>query len=197
MIQTALHLRLQKCSKDQLSLFMLVLIQRMSPNFVMFCQQINDESRQKSFNNILNIAWEYMIVSNAKINFDRQLDKLEVIIPEIDDDSPYLIYAAIDACKALSLLIHAILDDDFSEAAIRISQLSLQTIMDVESDKNGTLSSDNDSKSMPEIEEELDIQWDIYRLIKNQSTLDNLFVTELRMEIKEIKISNIGVFLSN
>ena len=48
-------------------------------------------------------------------------------------------------------------------------------------------------KSREEIEEELDLQWQIYRLLKDCEKRDVDLILSLRNEIKQEGISNIGI----
>lgn len=197
MIQNPIHLRLTKLSNQQLTLFMVCLCERMYPNFAFYCQQ-TASTNHKIYKNILDLVWETLLVNNTKINFDSQLEKLEPIIPIITDDSSYSIYPAIDACQALSELMHAFLSGDFIEYAVSISQLSLKTIAELEMNKIDTQLSTNEIKNLPAILDELDIQWEIFRIIKKDEINNNLtLIKGLKQDLREEPISNIGVFLSD
>lgn len=195
MVKNPIHLRLEKLTSWQLRLFMLVLCERMAINYAYFCRQSN-LSFESSFFNILNLGWESLTVKKAKINFDSQLDKLEALIPEINKESDYLIYLAIDAAEALGEFVHAQLEGDDLYHAIRISQLSVQTIVDLESEQKGELLTDEEMKQNEAIIAEWDIQWEIFRIILEQPELNIEFIKTLRTEIKEVNQSNIGLFLS-
>lgn len=197
MIKNPIHLRLKKLSHRQLLLFMLCLCERMYPNFAFYCQQV-DNSDHKTYKNMLNLIWELLIVKNAHIDFDKQLEKLEWLIPVVDEQSPYSIYPAIDACQALSELMHAYLSNEYVEYAISISQLSLKTIAELEQMQTNTTLSEEQLKTIPPILDELDIQWEIYRLIKKDQIDTKLDALKtLKNEFREEQISNIGVFLSD
>ena len=53
--------------------------------------------------------------------------------------------------------------------------------------------SESELKSREEIEEELDLQWQIYRLLKDCEKRDVDLILSLREEIKQEGISNIGI----
>lgn len=196
MVKNPIHLRLQKLAPWQLNLFMLLLCERMVINYDYFCQK-QDLKPDYSLSNMVHLGFESLMVKKAKINFDSQLDKLEKIIPEIDDQSDYLIYPAIDAIEAVSAFLHAQLAGDELEYAIKVSQLSLKTIIDLESEKQGALLNDKQMKENEVVIDELDIQWELYRVIQAQTALDPFFVKALWTELKEINQSNIGLFLAN
>ncbi|MBF1230668.1 MAG: DUF416 family protein, partial [Haemophilus parainfluenzae] len=53
--------------------------------------------------------------------------------------------------------------------------------------------SETELKAREEIEEELDLQWQIYRLLKDCEKRDVDLILSLRNEIKQEGISNIGI----
>ena len=94
--------------------------------------------------------------------------------------------------------MHANLSGDFIEFAVSISQLSLKTIAELEMNQTNQQLSIDEIKTLPAILDELDIQWEIYRLIKNDEINNGLaFIKGLKQDLREDQISNIGVFLSN
>ena len=52
---------------------------------------------------------------------------------------------------------------------------------------------DEEQEAAEEIEEELDLQWQIYRLLKDCEKRDIDLILSLRNEIKQEGISNIGI----
>ena len=62
----------------------------------------------------------------------------------------------------------------------------------IETQENRDLS-ESELKSLEEIEEELDLQWQIYRLLKDCEKRDVDLILSLREEIKKEGISNIGI----
>lgn len=203
MIKNPIHLRLAHLLDWQLKLFMVCLCTRMYPNYAFFCRQLgSDDFNEQNYKKILDLIWESLLVKGAKIDFDRQLEKLEGIIPEVNDESPYSIYPAVDACQALSEVIHAYLSGDVLEHAVKVSEISLSTIADLEMTEHPEIQSIEQLKTLPSIVDELDLQWEIYRLLKaekdqNENAYPIELIQGLRSELKEINTSNIGVFLSN
>lgn len=197
MIKNPIHLRLEKFADWQLKLFMVCLCERMYPNFSLYCQQ-TESSDNKIYKSILELNWESLLVKKAKINFDSQLEKLEAIIPSVDEQSPYIVYPAIDACEALSELLHSYLSgEELAEHAVAVSQISLKTIIELENAKSDNELSEEDIKTNQAVLDELNFQWEIYRLLKNEEQLNLSLVKGLKSDLQEEPISNIGVFLSN
>ncbi|MBF1220633.1 MAG: DUF416 family protein, partial [Haemophilus parainfluenzae] len=62
----------------------------------------------------------------------------------------------------------------------------------LETQENRDLS-ETELKAREEIEEELDLQWQIYRLLKDCEKRDVDLILSLRNEIKQEGISNIGI----
>ena len=106
MLQNPIHLRLEKLESWQHVTFMACLCERMYPNYAMFCKQTEFGDGQ-IYRRILDLVWEVLTVKDAKINFDSQLEKFEEAIPSADDYDLYGVYPAIDACVALSEVMHS------------------------------------------------------------------------------------------
>ena len=74
------------------------------------------------YRRILDLIWETLTVKDAKVNFDSQLEKFEEAIPSADDFDLYGVYPAIDACVALSELVHSRLSGETLEHAVEVSK---------------------------------------------------------------------------
>lgn len=196
MIKNPIHLRLEKTAAWQQKAFMACLCERMYPNYVLFCQQTNF-AEPKKFKQILDLVWESLIVKEAKINFDLQLEKLEEQIPSLEDFDYYSVYSAVDACKALSEILHAYLSGETLESAIEVSKISLNTVAGVEMTEQNRQMTEDELKLLPAIIDELDIQWEIFRLLRDATELDIELIKGLKEDIREAKVSNVGVFLSD
>lgn len=117
MLQNPIHLRLERLESWQHVTFMACLCERMYPNYAMFCKQTEFGDGQ-IYRRILDLIWETLTVKDAKVNFDSQLEKFEEAIPAADDYDLYGVYPAIDACVALSELMHSRLSGETLEHAI-------------------------------------------------------------------------------
>lgn len=193
MLRNPIQIRLEKFEPWQQITFMACLCERMYPNYVMFCQQ-TEYAEARIYRNILDAVWEVLTVKTAKINFERQLEKLEELIPSQEEFDLYLVYPAIDACEALSTLIHALLDRDLLPKAVQdISQISVTTVAQLEEARNEIEVTDANQKEIEAVCEEWDVQWAIYRPLKDAETRDIELIRDLRDELKESGISNIGI----
>jgi len=192
MIRNPIHKRLEKFESWQHHTFMACLCERMYPNYYMFCQQ-TEHYDASVYRRILDLLWESLIVKGAKINFDTQLEKLEEIIPDPELFDIYAVYPAIDACVALSELIHAHLSGETLEHVVKVSEISIGTVAMFEMTNAGREMSDDELKNLPAILDELDVQWEIYRLLLACADRDIELIKGLRAELKEQKTSNICI----
>ncbi|MGF1762575.1 YjaG family protein [Aliivibrio kagoshimensis] len=195
-LQNPLQVRLEKFEPWQQITFMACLCERMYPNYALFCEE-TEFSEHQTYRVILDSIWEILIVKGAKINFERQLEKLEALIPTADDESIYLTYPAIDACFSLSTMLHGLLDrDELQSAMFEISQKSVSTVVQlIEAQSGEVINNDNQKESEP-VCEEWDVQWAIFRALKECEARNVELIKSLRTEIRDDLVSNIGVELN-
>lgn len=192
-MRNPIHKRLENLESWQHLTFMAALCERMAPNFNLFCQMNNLEMEVKVYQNILNLVWEYLTVKDAKINFESQLEKLEEIIPDVNDYNSFGVIPALDACQSLSEILHGIIAGETLERAVEISQISLSTITSLLETETGRDWTEHELKESEDIQGELDIQWQVYRLLKECEKRDIALILGLKNEIRAEGISNIGI----
>lgn len=194
MLRNPIHLRLEKLESWQHVIFMACLCERMYPNYYEFCRQ-TEFGDEQLYCRILDLVWEVLVVKEAKVNFDSQLEKWEDAIPSADDYDLYGVYPAIDACIALGELIHSQLSGATLEHAIAISETSIRTVAMLEMTQAGREMTDEELYTLPAIEEEWDIQWEIFRLLAACEESDLEFIKGLRADLREAGSSSIGINL--
>lgn len=192
-MRNPIHKRLENLESWQHLTFMAALCERMAPNFNLFCQMNNLEMEVKVYQNILNLVWEYLTVKDAKINFENQLEKLETIIPDVNDYESFGVVPALDACQALAEILHAIIAGETLERAVEMSLISLGTVTSLLETETGRDWSDSELKESEDIQAELDVQWQVYRLLKECEKRDIELILDLKNEIRAEGISNIGI----
>ncbi|BBV06890.1 hypothetical protein BML2537_03840 [Providencia stuartii] len=192
MLRNPIHLRLEKLESWQHVTFMACLCERMYPNYQMFCQQ-SEFTDAKVYRSILDLVWETLVVKDSKINFDNQLEKLEEIIQSADDFDFYGVYPAIDACIALGEVVHAKLSGETLSHAIAVSETSIRTVAMLEMTQAGREMSEEELKELSSIEEEWDIQWEIFRLLAACEERDLELIKGLKSDLREAGVSNIGI----
>lgn len=162
-MRNPIHKRLENLESWQHLTFMAALCERMAPNFKLFCQMNELSAETKTYQNILNLVWEYLTVKDVKINFENQLEKLETIIPDVNDYDSFGVVPALDACQALAEILHAIIAGETLEKAVEISLISLGTIRVLLETETGRDWSESKLKENEDIQTELDVQWQVYR----------------------------------
>lgn len=195
MLRNPIHLRLEKLESWQHLTFMASLCERMYPNYQMFCLE-SGFGEPQIYRKILDLVWETLVIKDAKVNFDSQLEKLEEAIPSSDDYDMYGVYPAIDACIALGELIHSRLSGETLSHAIAISETSIRTVAMLEMTQAGKEMTDEELKVIPAVEEEWDIQWEIFRLLADCEERDLELIKGLRSDLREAAVSNIGINLA-
>ncbi len=195
MLQNPIQVRLEKFEPWQQITFMACLCERMYPNYAMFCDN-TEFAQARVYRDILDSVWEQLTVKTAKVNFEHQLEKLEEIIPDSEEYDVYAVYPAIDACVALSTLLHGLLDRDYLfENMLEISQISVMTVAQLEEAQTGEEITNENQKQNEAVCEEWDVQWAIYRPLREAEKRDIDLIKDLRQELREEATSNIGVTL--
>ncbi|WP_118775447.1 YjaG family protein [Haemophilus haemolyticus] len=192
-MRNPIHKRLENLESWQHLTFMAALCERMAPNFKLFCQMNELSVEAKTYQNILNLVWEYLTVKDAKINFENQLEKLETIIPDVNDYESFGVVPALDACQALAEILHAIIAGETLERAVEMSLISLGTVTSLLETETGRDWSESELKESKDIQTELDVQWQVYRLLKECEKRDIELILDLKNEIRAEGISNIGI----
>ena len=192
-MRNPIHKRLENLESWQHLTFMAALCERMAPNFKLFCQMNELSVEAKTYQNILNLVWEYLTIKDVKINFENQLEKLESIIPDVNDYDSFGVVPALDACQALAEILHAIIAGETLEKAVEISLISLGTIRALLETETGRDWSESKLKENEDIQTELDVQWQVYRLLKECEKRDIELILALKNEIRTEGISNIGI----
>ena len=195
MLQNPLQIRLEKFEPWQQITFMASLCERMYPNYAAFCQN-TEFAESRVYKDILDSVWEMLTVKSAKVNFERQLEKLEELIPSTDEFDFYGVYPAVDACIALSTLLHGLLDrDTLFESMLKVSEQSVNTVAQLEEAQTGEEITNENQKENEAVCAEWDVQWAIFRPLKDAQERDIELIKDLRFELREDGISNIGVSL--
>ena len=192
-MRNPIHKRLENLESWQHLTFMATLCERMAPNFKLFCQMNELSAEAKTYQNILNLVWEYLTVKDAKINFENQLEKLETIIPDVNDYESFGVVPALDACQALAEILHSIIAGETLERAVEMSLISLGTVTSLLETETRRHWSDSELKESEDIQAELDVQWQVYRLLKECEKRDIELILDLKNEIRAEGISNIGI----
>ena len=167
--------------------FAATLVERMYPNYALFCQACDYEGEQQ-FRKTLNSIWEWLAVPKAKINSAVHLEKIELATPDSADFDNFGVYPAIDAAISLSSILLLMMGED-EQGAVVVSKLSQGS---VEAFLDATQEQQEDIKQHPLMQWEIAFQQDLLALIGSTKTNADT-VKALKKMATEEGISNIGI----
>ncbi|MWJ60249.1 DUF416 family protein, partial [Burkholderia pseudomallei] len=81
------------------------------------------------------------------------------------------------------------------EHTIEVSKTSITTVAMLEMTQAGREMTDEELKANPAVEQEWDIQWEIFRLLADCEERDIELIKGLRADLREAGESNIGILL--
>ncbi|WP_111414486.1 YjaG family protein [Billgrantia lactosivorans] len=115
------HERLQALSPDRQQAFMAALCERLLPNYALYAQ-MTGSGNPAGLRAILDLVWEQLSVREARIDFERQAEKLAELEPPADDDS-FGARRAVEVVVALSSLLDT-LRGGSPDAVLEVSRIS-------------------------------------------------------------------------
>lgn len=113
--------RLQGLEPRRQQAFMAALCERLLPNYALYAQTAG-QGNPAGLRAILDLVWERLAIAGAKIDFERQAEKLAELAPPEDDDS-FGARRATEAVAALSALLDT-LQGEATEAVLEVSRAS-------------------------------------------------------------------------
>jgi uncharacterized protein len=174
----------------QRSLFALALAQRMSTNYILYCESIGHGEWAHEFKRILHEMWIYHTDKFNHIDLESLLIELEKRIPNPLPEGPYGAYPALDACVALSCSINAIISNvgDEAEVASNASVCTVAKFLEIQNDAEY----DNDElREFDLINTEIEFQVELMQSVRKQRSEE--LVSEIKDGIIELGCSNIGI----
>ncbi|TFH84966.1 DUF416 family protein [Billgrantia azerbaijanica] len=115
------HQRLLTLSPRRQQAFMAALVERLLPNYALYADTAG-HGDPHALRVILDLVWEQLAVKGARIDFERQAEKLAGLEPPGDDDS-FGARRALEAVVALSALLDT-LRGEAPEAVLEVSRAS-------------------------------------------------------------------------
>lgn len=113
--------RLQALEPRRQQAFMAALCERLLPNYALYAQTAG-QGNPAGLRAILDLVWERLAIAGAKIDFERQAEKLAELAPPEGDDS-FGARRATEAVAALSALLDT-LQGEAPEAVLEVSRAS-------------------------------------------------------------------------
>ncbi|OLO06787.1 hypothetical protein BTW08_15755 [Salinicola sp. MH3R3-1] len=113
--------RLRQLDARRQIAFMAALSERLVPNYALYAG-MSGQGNPSVVNNVLDLVWERLKVPSAKIDFDKQAEKLAEVEPPEADDS-FGARRATETVMALTTLLDT-LRGEAPEAALEVSRVS-------------------------------------------------------------------------
>ncbi|KPZ72045.1 hypothetical protein AN944_01295 [Shewanella sp. P1-14-1] len=191
--------RLKALSLPQKQLFATALCQRMLPNYQLF-SEVCEFGEPKTLSTVLELLWQSQYDKKLKFNYDIHLQRLEDNTPEPSNFEAYGVYPAMDAAVALTTLLGGI-QGKIEEDITNISKLSSSTVANyIEAISVDELQDELNEEVVekfvfahPVMQEEKELQGMLLDIIEANPKLSAEFVKELRKEIVDAGVSNIGI----
>jgi uncharacterized protein YjaG (DUF416 family) len=170
--------------------FSATLLERMLPNYVLFCEA-TEFADPAQYRNSLNAIWEWLAVPKAKINFAVQLEKIEELVPDASDFDNYGVYPAIDVAMSMSATILLIQGEDPQGAVVvsKLSQGGVEAFIEASAEQTIT---DLDIKQHPLMQWEISLQQELLVLIEKEPK-NGQTCKLLKAFARQEGMSNIGI----
>ena len=173
--------------------FAATLLERMLPNYTLFCE-VTDFADPSLYRNSLDSIWDWLSSPKAKINFAAQLEKIETAVPDAANFDNYGVYPALDVAMSMTAIILLIQGEDPQGAVVvsKLSQGGVEAFIEATAESE---ISEADIKAHPLMQWEIEMQKELLVLIKkhpHNATTCKL----LRAFATEPGISNIGIEIS-
>nr|WP_297350014.1 YjaG family protein [uncultured Glaciecola sp.] len=178
-------------SKKPAVAFSAALLQRMLPNYQLFCD-VSEFGDKELATKLVELIWEWLNASKAKINIAVQLEKLEEVTPDIENFDNFGVYPALDFCMALTATLQLMADEEPGGAVIvaKLSQGGVEAYLLALSE---TDLSNEEIKQDPLMQFEIDTQLEVLAMCKDKS----IDFKSLRREMLAQEMSNIGLSLGD
>ncbi|UPW18151.1 YjaG family protein [Agarivorans sp. TSD2052] len=183
--------RLAKLSNSQQALYCLALLQRMSPNYLLFCQAV-ELDHQADFNKLMALFWEKTLFPQNKINFAIQRERFEDLIPDPQQYDMYGVYPALDCCVVAECLFTSLLEPTGQEAE-QASQTSLASVLGMLELQYGELT-DEQVMQQELVQHELEFQTTLLDAIDSLAA-DKNGIQALKALAVNQGVSNLGICL--
>ncbi len=194
MIESGFERRLRALSPRQALAFMAALSERLMPNYHLYAD-IGAAGDAHGVTSILALVWESLGVRDARIDFERQAEKLVACEPPEDDDS-FGARIARDLTLALSACMD-VLSSTAGEAPVDVSRLSIGGIERfIEMSAGEAINDDAERETLIDghalMDDERAFQLAVLEVVETR-TLDRDGLRELRTLGKNEGASNLGL----
>lgn len=174
-------------SKKPAVAFSAALLQRMLPNYELFCE-VSDFGDKELAAKLVDLIWEWLSASKAKINIAVQMEKWEEVTPDIENFDTFGVYPALDFCMALTATLQLISDEE-PHGAVMVAKLSQGGVEAYLLALSEVDLSNEEIKQDPLMQFEIETQLEVLAMCKNKA----IDFKSLRHEMKAQGMSNIGL----
>jgi len=185
--------RLRQLDARQQTAFMAALSERLIPNYALYAS-MSGSGDPSVLHNVLDLVWERLRVKSARIDFDKQADKLAAVEPPEADDS-FGARRATEAVMALTTLLDT-LRGEAPEAVLDVSQLSRNGVRAYIEMTEGSEDAERLDALFREhelMQDERAFQQAVLEAVEDDPNLESL--SDLRLLGRNQGVSNLGLSL--
>ncbi|WP_110648718.1 YjaG family protein [Salinicola peritrichatus] len=185
--------RLRRLDARQQTAFMAALSERLIPNYALYAS-MSGSGDPSVLHNVLDLVWERLRVKSARIDFDKQADKLAAVEPPEADDS-FGARRATEAVMALTTLLDT-LRGEAPEAVLDVSQLSRNGVRAYIEMTEGSEDAERLDALFREhelMQDERAFQQAVLEAVEDDPNLESL--SDLRLLGRNQGVSNLGLSL--
>lgn len=170
--------------------FCAAIAERMLPNFQLFADAHGSDAGRKA-RAILDTVWEHLTVAGSRIDFVKQAEKLQELMPDPTDDDSLGNYLSLDAALAVDHCLQLLIQND-PEQVVSISRLSRASVARF-IEATVELAEGDRLSQQPLMEFEHDSQQEILEHVCGKNKQDYQHNKSLRQLIREQGVSSIGI----
>jgi len=189
-----MHIPFKQLSHWQKIAFSAAIIERMLPNYQMF-SDVENFGDVNVLRNQLSLVWQWLDKQQrVKINYEAQLIKLEVEIPDPEQFTSFGVFPAVDVCMALLSLLQLMQDKDSdgAETVSRLSENSVTYYCELTLSQELDSVNDDDIDNHPLMQWELATQEELFGFIVDNAETKNI-CQEAKQLVLEEGMSNLGI----
>ncbi|MBT1452169.1 DUF416 family protein [Glaciecola sp. XM2] len=185
---------IRELDKPQALILSTALIQRMLPNYLLFCEAMNLPHADAA-KNLVNLLWEVSTNKAMKLSTEAQGEKLEEITPNTDDFDNIGAYAALDFCMACHATLQLLANEE-PQGAVMVAKLSQGCVERYINVTEGEELTGPELKQHPLMQFELESLNEILAACRHKR-LKADEVKALRSDILEQGVSSLGIDIND
>lgn len=180
------------------------LVQRMLPNYQLFSETTGFGDTHV-LQSALAVMWERIVSRKVVIDFEKQIEKVEPCVPELNDFDMVGVYPAIDTATALISLIQGVEEEDgkylvdvskISQASVsKMIEFELACEMDTTSDE--IMIENQQIREHPLMQYEMSFLGELLDKIESLGKVDSATVREMRKYAHHDGMTNIALSLED